>query len=68
LRRRLDAVAQCARVGQLTAITVDAIVRAKLADDNVAGRAARLQATCLAIVRTHGLRMQVRGALPSGRS
>jgi len=54
------------RVGQLTAITVDAIVRAKLADDNVAGRAARLQATCLAIVRTHGLRMQVRGALPSG--
>jgi lyso-ornithine lipid O-acyltransferase len=62
----LTLVRSASRIAQFTAITFDAIARAHLADDDLVQRAARLHATCKAIAQSHGLRIQVRGALPRG--
>lgn len=64
--RMKHAVRTAVRVTRFTGCVLDAIARARLADDGIGGRAARLRDACASIVRIHGLEIDVRGSWPAG--
>ena len=54
------------RIGRFGVTALDAIGRARLARDGIAGRAARLHAACGDIARIHSFQIGVRGTWPAG--
>jgi 1-acyl-sn-glycerol-3-phosphate acyltransferase len=54
------------RVARSAICTLDAIGRARLSRDGIAGRAARLSATCAELVHVHDIQLAIRGEWPAG--
>ncbi|MBS1123494.1 MAG: hypothetical protein H6Q90_5722 [Deltaproteobacteria bacterium] len=54
------------RIGRCTVAVLDAIGRARLARDGIAGRASRLHAACAEIAAIHRLGVRIHGTWPTG--
>lgn len=62
----MNTVRTAVRIGRLTVTALDAIGRARMARDGIAGRADRLHAACADIASIHKLQLRIRGTWPAG--